>query len=211
MSIAKVYNQEGKEVAELELNKAIFGLPWNNDLVHQAVRTYMANQRQVIASTKTRAEVSGGGRKPWRQKGTGRARHGSIRSPLWVGGGVTFGPTSERNFKLKINKKMARKAFLTALSAKAKDNEILFLDDLKIASVKTKEMAKIMANFPQVKKGLVVLSENNNILKNASRNLPKLDVVNINNLNIFNVLKYQYLIFTKSAVEYLNKKYAAYK
>lgn len=211
MSIAKVYNQEGKEVSEIKLNEAIFGLPWNADLVHQAVRTYMANQRQVVASTKTRAEVSGGGRKPWRQKGTGRARHGSIRSPLWKGGGVTFGPTTKRNFKLKINKKMAHKAFLIALSAKAKDNEILFLDDLKITSAKTKEMARIVANFPQIKTGLVVLSEKNDMLKNASRNLSKLEAVNINNLNIFNVLKHQYLIFTKSAIEYLNKKYAASK
>ena len=211
MSIVKVYNQEGKEVSEIELNQAIFGLPWNADLVHQAVRTYMANQRQVVASTKTRAQVSGGGRKPWRQKGTGRARHGSIRSPLWKGGGVTFGPTIERNFKLKINKKMARKAFLTALSAKARDNEILFLDNLKITSAKTKEMAHIVANFPQIKTGLVVLPEKNDMLKNACRNLSKLEAVNINNLNIFNVLKHQYLIFTESAIKYLNKKYAASK
>ena len=209
MSIVKVYNQDGKEVAKLELSKDIFGLPWNNNLIHQAVRTYMANQRQVTASTKTRAQVSGGGRKPWRQKGTGRARHGSIRSPLWKGGGVTFGPTSERNFKLKINKKMARKAFLTALSAKARDNKILFLDDLKIISSKTKEMAKVAANFPQIKTGLLVLLEKNDMLKNASRNLSKFNIVNINNLNVFNVLKHQYLIFTKSAVEYLEKKYAA--
>src|SRR3989344_788916 len=143
----KVYNQEGKESSEIELGEAIFGLPWNADLVHQAVRVAFANQRPVLASTKDRSEVRGGGRKPWRQKGTGRARHGSTRSPLWKGGGVTFGPTNERNFKLKINKKMARKAFLTALSAKAKDNEILLFDDLKVTSSKTKEMAKVMANF----------------------------------------------------------------
>ena len=219
MSIVKVYNQEGKEVSEIELNEAIFGLPWNADLVYQAIRTYMANQRQIVASTKTRAQVRGGGRKPWRQKGTGRARHGSIRSPLWKGGGVTFGPTSEKNFKLKINKKMARKAFLIALSAKAKDNEILFLDNLEITSAKTREMAHIVANFPQIKTGLLVLpsfakateSKKNDMLKNACRNLSKLEAVNINNLNIFNVLKHQYLIFTKSAIEYLNKKYATPK
>ncbi|MDO8676175.1 MAG: 50S ribosomal protein L4 [Candidatus Azambacteria bacterium] len=211
MSIAKVYNQEGKEVAELELNEAIFGLHWNADLVHQAVRVAMANKRQVVASTKDRSEVRGGGRKPWRQKGTGRARHGSIRSPLWKGGGITFGPTIERNFKLKINKKMARKAFLVALSAKARDNEILLFDDLKIPSLKTKEMARVMANFPQIKKGLLVLLEKNDMLKNASRNLSKLEVVNIDNLNIFNVLKYKHLIFTKSAIEYLENKYAQKK
>ncbi|MBI2635521.1 MAG: 50S ribosomal protein L4 [Parcubacteria group bacterium] len=211
MSRVKVYNQEGKEIAEIKLNEAIFGLHWNADLVHQAVRVAMANKRQVVASTKDRSEVRGGGRKPWRQKGTGRARHGSTRSPLWKGGGITFGPTIERNFKLKINKKMARKAFLTALSAKARDNEILIFDDLKILSLKTKEMAKIMANFPQIKKGLLVLFEKNDMLKNASRNLLKLEVVNIDNLNIFNVLKHRHLIFTKPAIEYLNKKYDAPK
>ncbi len=207
MSIVKVYNQEGKEVSELKLNEAIFDLPWNADLVHQAVRIALANQRQVLASTKDRSEVSGGGRKPWRQKGTGRARHGSIRSPLWKGGGITFGPTKERNFKLKINKKMARKAFLTALSTKAKDSELLVLDDLKLSAPKTKEMAKIMKNFPQVKKGLLVLSEKNEILSRAGRNLPNLGIINMDNLNILDILKYKHLIFTKDGIEYLNKKY----
>jgi len=208
MSSIKVFNQEGKEVSELKLNEAIFGLPWNADLVHQVVRVAMANKRQVLASTKTREEVSGGGRKPWRQKGTGRARHGSIRSPLWKGGGVTFGPTKERNFKLKINKKMARKAFLTALSTKAKDSELLVLDDLKLSTPKTKEMAKIMKNFPQVKNSLLVLAEKNENLKRISRNLLNLNIANIDNLNILNILKYKYLIFTKDGIEYLNKKYS---
>ncbi|MDP2946234.1 MAG: 50S ribosomal protein L4 [bacterium] len=208
MSIIKVYNQEGKEVSELKLNEAIFDLPWNADLVHQVVRVAMANKRQVLASTKTREEVSGGGRKPWRQKGTGRARHGSIRSPLWKGGGVTFGPTKERNFKLKINKKMARKAFLTALSTKAKDNELLVLDDLKLSAPKTKEMAKIMKNFPQVKNGLLALAKKSEDLKRTGRNLPNLNITNIDNLNILDILKYKYLIFTKDGIEYLNKKYS---
>jgi large subunit ribosomal protein L4 len=202
----KVYNQEGKEVSELGLNEAIFGLPWNADLVHQVVRVFLANKRQVLASTKDRAQVRGGGKKPWRQKGTGRARHGSIRSPLWRHGGITFGPTSERNFKLKINKKMVKKAFLTVLSAKAGDNEILVLDDLKIAIPKTKEMAKIMKNFPQIKKGLLVLDKNNEDIKRAGRNLPHLEIANINSLNILDILKYRHLIFTKSGIEYLNKK-----
>lgn len=209
MSIVKVYNQEGKEVSEIELNKAIFSLPWNADLVHQAVRVAFANQRQVLASTKDRSEVRGGGRKPWRQKGTGRARHGSIRSPLWKGGGITFGPTSERNFKLKINKKMARKAFLTALSTKVKDSELLILDDLKLSAPKTKEMAKIIKNFPQIKKGLLALAEKNENLKRAGRNLPNLKIVNIENLNILDILEYKHLIFIKDGLEYLNKKYGA--
>ncbi len=207
MLIVKVYNQEGKEVSELKLNEAILGLPWNADLVHQAVRIALANQRQVLASTKDRSEVSGGGRKPWRQKGTGRARHGSIRSPLWKGGGITFGPTKERNFKLKINKKMARKAFLTALSTKAKDNELLVLDDLKLSAPKTKEMAKIMKNFPQVKNGLLALAKKSEDLKRTGRNLPNLNITNIDNLNILDILKYKYLIFTKDGIEHLSKKY----
>ena len=203
-------------MSELKLNEAIFGLPWNADLVHQAVRAAMANKRQILASTKTRSEVSGGGKKPWRQKGTGRARHGSIRSPLWKGGGVTFGPTSERNFKLKINKKMARKAFLTGLSAKAKDNEILIIDDLKLSAPKTKEMAEIMKNFPKIKNGLLVLPSfakasegkmENNILRKAGRNLPNLGIINMDNLNILDILKYKHLIFTKEGIECLNEKY----
>lgn len=211
MSIAKVYNQEGKEVSEIELNEAIFSLPWNDDLVHQAVRVAFANKRPILASTKDRSEVRGGGRKPWRQKGTGRARHGSIRSPLWRHGGITFGPTTERNFKLKINKKMAHKAFLTALSAKFKDGEILILDALKIAAPKTKEMAKIIKNFSQVKTALLVLDSSSGDIKRAGNNLPNLEIINISNLNIFNVLKNQYLIFTKDGIDYLNKKYVASK
>lgn len=218
MSSIKVFNQEGKEVSELKLNEAIFNLPWNADLVHQAVRVALANKRQILASTKTREEVSGGGRKPWRQKGTGRARHGSIRSPLWKGGGITFGPTSERNFKLKINKKMARKAFLTALSGKVKDNELLVLDELKLSAPKTKEMAKVMANFSQVKNGLLVLparssggSDKNEDIKRAGRNLPTLNIINMDNLNILDIVKYKYLIFIKDGIEYLSKKYGAAK
>jgi len=207
MSSIKVFNQEGKEVSELKLNEVIFDLPWNADLVHQAVRVALANKRQILASTKDRSEVSGGGRKPWRQKGTGRARHGSIRSPLWKGGGITFGPTKERNFKLKINKKMARQAFLTALSTKAKDSELLVLDDLKLSAPKTKEMAKIMKNFSQVKNSLLVLAGKNEDLKKAGRNLPNLRIINIDNLNILDILKYKHLIFTKDGIEYLNKKY----
>ena len=206
---AKIYNQEGKEVSKIELNEAIFGLPWNADLVHQAVRVAFANRRPVLASTKDRSEVRGGGRKPWRQKGTGRARHGSIRSPLWKGGGITFGPTSERNFKLKINKKMARKAFLMALSAKTKDGEILILDDLKLATPKTKEMARVIRNFPKIKTALLI--NNNENVKRAGNNLPNIEIININNLNILDVLKYQYLIFTKDGIEKLNQKYASVK
>ena len=205
----RVYNQEGKEVSDLSLNRAVFGLPWNSDLIHRAVMTISANMRQVLASTKMRGEVSGGGKKPWRQKGTGRARHGSIRSPLWRGGGITFGPTSERNFKLSINKKMARKAFLTAISGKVKDNELLILDELKLSAPKTKEMAKIMANFPQVKSGIFIINGKNEDTKRAGRNLANLKIISMDNLNILDVLKYKFLILTKDGVDYLNKKYDA--
>ena len=210
MATVKVYNQEGKEVGNLGLNKAVFGLPWNSDLVSQALRVFLANKRQLLSSTKDRAQVRGGGKKPWRQKGTGRARHGSIRSPLWRHGGVTFGPTKERNFKLKINKKMARKAFLIALSAKAKDNEILVFEELKLAAPKTKEAAKIMANFSQVKNGLLIIPKDEN-LKKSFRNLPNIATANISSLNILDVLKYRHLIFTKDGIEYLTKQYAPVK
>ena len=194
-------------MSEIELDEALFGLPWNNDLVHQAVRTIFANKRQVLASVKDRSEVRGGGRKPWRQKGTGRARHGSIRSPLWKGGGITFGPEKERNFKLKINKKMAKKALLTALSGKFRDGEILILDELKITAPKTKEMAKIIKNFPRIKTALLTVSGGSENIKKSARNLPNIGIANINNLNILDILTYQYLIFTKDGVEYLHKKY----
>ncbi len=195
-------------MAEIELNKAIFSLPWNDDLVNQAVKTNFANKRQVLASVKDRSEVRGGARKPWRQKGTGRARHGSIRSPLWKGGGVTFGPEGERNFKLKINKKMAKKATLIILSAKARDNELLILEDLTLPLPKTREMVKVMSKFSEVKNALLVLSGASKDIQMAARNLPNVKTTNINNLNILDILKYKHLIFTRDGIEELNKKYA---
>ena len=205
MPQVKIYNLEGAEVGVLDLDEKVFSETAKPELIYQVVRVMQARARQVLAHTKDRSQVRGGGKKPWKQKGTGRARHGSIRSPIWRGGGVTFGPTKERNFKLKINKKMALKAFLTALSAKAEDNEILVFNELKLAAPKTKEAAKIMANFPKVKNGLLLVKDEN--LKMAFRNLPNVAVSNINNLNILDVLRYQYLIFTKDGVERLNKNY----
>lgn len=205
----RVYNQEGKEVSSLALDRAVFGLPWNSDLVHRAVKTILANMRQVTASTKMRGEVSGGGKKPWRQKGTGRARHGSIRSPIWRGGGITFGPTSERNFKISINKKMARKALITAISGKVRDNELLVLNELNLSAPKTKEMAKIMASFPQIKNGIFIINGKNEDIKKAGRNLANLKIIGMDNLNILDVLKYKFLVLTKDGVDYLSKKYGA--
>ncbi len=209
MATAKIYNQEGKEISELKLAETVFGLRFNADLLHQAVRVALANKRQVLASTKGRSEVSGGGKKPWKQKGTGRARHGSIRSPIWRHGGVSFGPTAEKNFKLKINKKMAKRALLTALSAKSRDNEIIIFDDLKITAPKTKEMAAVMQNFPQAKNALLVLDKGVENARRAARNLPNLGTADLGSLNILDVLSYRYLIFTKSGIEFLNKKYGS--
>lgn len=201
----KVYNQNGKEVEELELPADIFGLKLNRDLVHQAVVAQMANAREVIAHTKDKSEVSGGGKKPWRQKGTGRARHGSIRSPIWRGGGITFGPTKERNFCKKINKKMKRKALLMVLSGKARDNELLILDDLKVNSPKTKEMAKIVKNLGKAKKdfnrgALIALVEKDENVIKAVKNIPKMETIGINSLNMVDILKKKYLVMTKDGV-----------
>jgi large subunit ribosomal protein L4 len=206
-----VYNQEGKEVEELELPDEVFGLKLNKNLLHQAVVAQMANSRQVIAHTKDRSEVSGGGKKPWRQKGTGRARHGSIRSPIWKGGGVTFGPTKEKNFSKKINKKMKRKALLMALSGKVKDNELILLDDLKISTPKTKELSRVIESLSKIKKdfkrGALIALENKeeNIIK-AVKNIPKFSTIGIRNLNIVDILKYKYLLMTKDGVNKLKTK-----
>ncbi|OGD30914.1 50S ribosomal protein L4 [Candidatus Azambacteria bacterium RIFCSPHIGHO2_01_FULL_44_55] len=207
MKDIKVYNQEGKEIGKLELNEAIFNLSWNADLVHQALGKILANSRRVLANTKDRAQVSGGGRKPWKQKGTGRARHGSIRSPLWKGGGVSFGPTSQRNFKVKINKKMARKALLTVLSAKFKDNELLVIDRLKLAGAKTRELSKILGAFPKIKSALVILPKKDDDILRASANLPGVKIITTDNLNIFDILKYQNVFLTRDVVDYLHKTY----
>src|SRR3989338_3994717 len=147
----KIYNQSAKETGTVELPDSVFGLKWNADLVHQVVTSQAANLRRGTAHAKDRAQVRGGGRKPWRQKGTGRARHGSIRSPIWRGGGVTHGPLKEKNYAKKINKKMAKKAFYTVLSAKARDNEIIVLDDLKFAEPKTKLAAEMFSKFEKNK------------------------------------------------------------
>ena len=149
MEIA-TYNQQGKETGTIELPESIFGLKWNADLVNQVVNAQRSNQRQTVAHSKGRSEVRGGGKKPWRQKGTGRARHGSIRSPIWKGGGVTHGPTKERNFYKKVNKKMSKKALFVALSAKARDNEIMALDEIKLKEPKTKLAYEITKNISKM-------------------------------------------------------------
>lgn len=210
-----VYNQDGKNVGTMELPK-IFELPWNADLVHQVVTSQMANRRPTVAHAKGRGEVRGGGRKPWRQKGTGRARHGSIRSPLWKGGGVTHGPTKERNFKKKINKKMAGRALATVLSAKVRDKEMLIVDDLKLEKPKTKEAAKVFINFSKIKgfsditakagRALVLLTESAPEIRRALRNLPYVELEEARNVTALEVLNRKYLVVPKASIEILIKR-----
>ena len=206
----KVYNQTGKETGTVELPSGVFGLKWNADLVHQVVTSQMANMRVHTAKTKDRREVRGGGKKPWRQKGTGRARHGSIRSPLWKGGGVTHGPLTEKNFKKKINKKMAKKALFTVLSAKARDGEIVVIDDLKFAQAKTKHAAQLFTNLmhqnnlSRITKGngaLVALSVQDMAVKRAMRNLPFVGIDLAKNLNAHEVMQYKYMVLPKAAID----------
>lgn len=197
-----VYNQKGEKVSEALLPKEIFDVKMNSDLVHQVVLSQVANRRRVIAKTKGRAEVRGGGRKPWRQKGTGRARAGSIRSPIWRGGGVTFGPTTEKVFKKRIPKKMRRKALFMVLSAKAEENLLLVLDNLKIEKPKTKSMAEILNKlFLKKGSGLVVLPQmNKNIIK-ATRNIPRVSTIQAKDLNVLDLLCYKYIMIPKEAIK----------
>lgn len=203
-----VYNQEGKEVGTTLLPKEIFDIKVNLDLVHQVVVSQMANRRKVIAHAKGRAEVRGGGRKPWRQKGTGRARAGSIRSPLWRGGGVTFGPTKERVFKKKINKKMRKIAFFMALSAKAKNNLLLILDKLSLPEAKTKLMTKILGKLP-FKNGscLIALPQADKMIIRVTRNIPNAQTIEARNLNALDLLSFKYLIMPKETIKVIKETF----
>lgn len=205
----KIYTQEGKEAGEITLPAKVFGLPWNADLVHQVTVAHQANQRENIAHTKMRGEVSGGGKKPWRQKGTGRARHGSIRSPIWKGGGVTHGPRSERNYTQKINKKMNRKAILTVLSRKMKENELLVLEGLVIEAPKTKFMHQVLKHLPLKRLNAVVgLPQAKGDIMRASKNLPNIKVMPATNFNVVDLLKYKYIILPHEAVSVIEKTFA---
>jgi len=212
--LVNTYNQKGEKIGETKLPSEIFDVKINPDLVHQVVVSQMANRRRVIAHTKTRAEVRGGGRKPWRQKGTGRARHGSIRSPLWRGGGVTFGPTKERVFKKKIPKKMRRKAFFMLLSAKVKNNLLILLNELKIEQVKTKVLIEIMENLrvkiKNFQKGsvLIALPEIDRKLILAARNLPLVETVQAKDLNCLKLLSFKYLILPKDSIKVIKEAFS---
>lgn len=209
----KVYNQSAKEVNELEVADQIFGLAANAELLHQALVAQMANERQVLAHTKDRSEVRGGGKKPWKQKGTGRARAGSSRSPLWVGGGVVFGPTKDRNFSVKINKKMKQKAILMAISDKVANKSFVVLDKIEMPEFKTKNFAAMLSAFEKEvlatdrRNTLVVNFEKDDKLKYSGRNLAGVKIINLENLNIIDILKYRNLIITEAAVKSIEKQY----
>ncbi len=207
----KLYNQEGEAIGEIELPEEIFGQKINPDLLHQVVVSYQKNQRQPIAHTKNRGEVRGSTRKIWPQKGLGRARHGDRRAPIFRKGGVAFGPRNEKKLKVKIPKKMKRKALVMALSAKAKDNEIVVLDKLTLEKPKTKIFAKILENLKKnvesLKKGsiLICLPEKDEKIYLSARNIPQVSVLEAKNLNAFEVLKFKNLILLERTVEVMKK------
>ncbi|OGN12817.1 MAG: 50S ribosomal protein L4 [Candidatus Yanofskybacteria bacterium RIFCSPHIGHO2_02_FULL_43_15c] len=207
MMQTNLYNQIGDVVGQIELPDEVFGLKINQDLLHQAVVAQLGNSRQVLAHTKDRSEVRGGGKKPWRQKGTGRARHGSTRSPIWKGGGVTFGPTKERNFSKNINKKMKRKALFMALSGKAQDEQLKVLDNLNLENSKTKLVNKVLRNL--VKTGTLILvtpSSDKNIERSA-RNLSYAKVLSAKSLNVLDILNHKYLFLLKDAIPVIKEHY----
>jgi len=203
MSKVKVYNLEGKEVEELKLDPAVFEIEINPNLVHQVVEIQQSNARQTLAHTKDRSEVRGGGKKPWRQKGTGRARHGSSRSPIWIGGGVTFGPRNERNFSKKINKKMKKKALFMTLSDKVKENNFVVVDDLKMEEVKTKQLKNIINKLPtkEAKSLLITLPAKNEVIVKSAKNLPKVKTILADSLNTLDMLKYEFVLIDKAGIK----------
>jgi large subunit ribosomal protein L4 len=207
MAKIKVYNLEGKEIEEVQLSDSVFGLPKNDDLVHQIVVAMDANKRQVLADTKTRGERAGSGIKPWKQKGTGRARVGSRRTPLWKKGGVVFGPSNDRNYKQKINKKMNQKAIATVLSGKLRDLEIIVVDKLNFTEKKTKEVAKMLENFKIKGKTLLAFSNEEKDLRIASRNLAKVENILTPQLNVLEMLRNKNLLMSRESVMFLEEKY----
>ena len=216
-NLTKIYNQKGEVVGEHDVSSDVFSIKMNEDLVHQAMVAQMGNARQVLAHTKGRSEVRGGGKKPWKQKGTGRARAGSSRSPIWIGGGVTFGPTSDRNFSKQINKKMRQKAIACVLSNKLKNGHFVILDKLDIKDFKTKVMCSTVVSLGVVldkgnekktkPKMLIVDNKNSNEAKKSASNIPNVELINLGNINIVDLLKYKGLVMTKGAVDELETRY----
>ena len=206
MANVTVYNMEGNEVGTMELNDAVFGVEVNEHLVHLAVVRQLANKRQGTQKAKTRSEVSGGGRKPWRQKGTGHARQGSIRAPQWTGGGVVFAPVP-RDYEVKMNKKERRAALKSALTSKVQDNKLVVVDSLALAEVKTKEMQKVLTNL-KAEKALVITADNDQNVVLSARNIPEVRTSLVNTLSVYDILKYNTVVATKAAVASIEEVYA---
>ena len=206
MANVSVLNMEGKEVGSMELNDAVFGVEINEHLVHQAVVLQLANHRQGTQKAKTRSEVSGGGRKPWRQKGTGHARQGSTRAPQWTGGGVVFAPVP-RDYSFKMNKKEKRAALKSVLTSKVQENKFIVLDELKLAEVKTKEMKKVLDNL-KVNNALVIIGDDSENVALSARNIAGVQTASVNTINVFDMLKYNTIIATKSSVASIEEVYA---
>ena len=206
MANVAIYNMEGKEVGTMELNDAVFGVEINEHLVHLAAVSQLANKRQGTQKAKTRSEVSGGGRKPWRQKGTGHARQGSTRAPQWTGGGVVFAPVP-RDYTLKMNKKEKRAALKSALTSRVQENKLIVVDELKFDSIKTKAMASVLKNL-NVNKALVVLNDNDTNVVMSAKNIPDVKTAQTNTINVFDILKYNTVVLTKDAVATIEEVYA---
>ena len=206
MANVSVYNMEGKEVGSLELNDAVFGVEVNEHLVHMAVIQHLANKRQGNQKAKTRSEVSGGGRKPWRQKGTGHARQGSTRAPQWTGGGVVFAPVP-RDYSFKINKKEKRAALKSALTSRVEAQKFVVLDELKLEAIKTKDFVKVLNNL-NVSKALVVMGDKDVVIEKSAANVPDVKTTQATLLNVYDILKYDTVITTKAAVEKIEEVYA---
>ncbi|MBQ8117968.1 MAG: 50S ribosomal protein L4 [Lachnospiraceae bacterium] len=206
MANVSVFNMEGKEVGTIELNDAVFGVEVNEHLVHMAVVQQLANNRQGTQKAKTRSEVSGGGRKPWRQKGTGHARQGSTRSPQWTGGGMVFAPVP-RDYSFKLNKKEKRAALKSALSDKVANSNLIVLDELKFDEIKTKNFANVMNNL-KVEKGLVVIAENDANVVMSARNVAAVNTSLVNEINVFDIMKAKKVVLTKDAVAKIEEVYA---
>ena len=206
MANVSVYNMEGKEVGTMELNDAGFGVSVNEHLVHMAVVQHLANKRQGTQKAKTRSEVSGGGRKPWRQKGTGHARQGSTRAPQWKGGGVVFAPVP-RDYSFKLNKKEKRAALKSVLTSRVQDGKLIVVDELKFDEIKTKKFKAVMDNL-KVNKALVVIADADEKIVLSARNLPTVDTAQVNTMNVYDILKGDTLVLTKDAVAKIEEVYA---
>ena len=206
MATVSVYNMEGSQVGDIELNDAVFGVEVNEHLVHMAVVSQLANKRQGTQKAKTRSEVSGGGRKPWRQKGTGHARQGSTRAPQWTGGGVVFAPTP-RDYTIKLNKKERRLALKSVLTSRVQENKFIVVDSIKMDEIKTKTFANALNNL-KVNKALVVLNENDQNVVMSAKNIPSVKTALTNTINVYDILKYDTVVIDKAAVATIEEVYA---